>query len=539
MNRKVIECLILLFSFLFVFIILIHSNSMKYNDLIIDDVKWNKIVSTRQETDTSLIKKLNFNGYDLLLDNNKEWFYSIVENQDNQYNPLIKYETDDNVKIAILNKKISDELILDNDDIKLIAYNDKFYIIYTIKCTTLPIMNISYDNNAEFLEDTDTNVNMYLFDNRENSFQRVIKSDGKVHIRGRMSKLFEKKSFKLSLVTYSVGNHERNNNLSLLGMRQDDDWILDAMYSDQEKVRNAYSANLWTNCCSKNNMFNIDNGVEYHYIELFLNNNYWGIYTLGFPVDEKILKLKNSNSEHNDDEYVFKKFEGGYSEVEILTNDTKEMGGYRLVSKNLNSEAGWTKLKEYYKMMQSSNNIEELYQISDINNVIDVYLFLQYIYAVDNFSENSINNMYITFKNMNNNSIALYTPWDLDLSFGNIYSEYEKNYVMMYKVPYNTYRPSNMFPIYFIQQLGDNNINKLIRERYNELRKTYWSVENINKMIDEYEDYIYNSGAFLRDKDKWPDGSHNNEKVKLGDFRKYALNRLEFMDNYIYSLHIN
>ena len=82
-----------------------------------------------------------------------------------------------------------------------------------------------------------------------------------------------KKGYAVSLTQESVGGHLRDNDISLLGMRQDDDWVLYAAYNDQEKIRNVFSCNLWKDFCSTDNERGIDTGVEYRYLELFMNGD--------------------------------------------------------------------------------------------------------------------------------------------------------------------------------------------------------------------------------------------------------------------------
>ena len=174
---------------------------------------------------------------------------------------------------------------------RLAAYNDSFYHEYALVCTTLPLMNIESDTQVG---DEDVPVHMTLFDNRKGAAQRLTQSDGDMHIRGGSTRTYPKKGYKLSLTKESLGNNVRLNKVSLLGMRQDDDWILYAAYNDPEKIRNVFSSVLWKNTCAMDNAFGIDNGMEYRYVELFLNGEYWGLYALGYPIDDLQLSIDTS-----------------------------------------------------------------------------------------------------------------------------------------------------------------------------------------------------------------------------------------------------
>ena len=69
---------------------------------------------------------------------------------------------------------------------------------------------------------------------------------------------------------------------------------------------------------------------------------------------------------------------------------------------------------------------------------------------------------------------------------------------------------------------------------YDELRKTYWSVDYLCDLLDNYEINIFDSGAYIRDKNRWPDGSYvDDNSVKLSNFKLYVKERLKHMDLYI------
>lgn len=523
-KRSIIGIVIGIISIVVLAMLYFADRSIAFNNACVNEEKWNNIIASREETDEELLTNIKFNDYDLLYDKKEnKWYYSIIENARNGYNPYVKIEADKNVKIAFKDK-ITSDLIEHNQNIEFVAYTDKEYHKYLLVCTTLPIINIDYDENTEITKYESIPMNFYLFDNREKSTQRVISSAGTIHSRGHSTLDYPKVGYKISLKNESMGNNERDNNISLLGMRQDDDWYLYAGYNDQEKVRNVFSTNLWYNSCARNNSYGITNGVEYKYVELFLNNNYWGLYALCFPVDDKQLSTSN-------DEYIFKKVRWNYLE-EYSDEKLLQLDGFELKTETRNEADAWNKLRQAYKTMITSNNIYELYKVSDINNSIDTYLFLNLVQGLDNTKIMELNNIYLTIKN---NQI-LYTTWDLDITWGNSWREKAKNYTDSYKLSpkENNVMESNV--ITCLNKLGDTKINQLIKERYNELRQNEWSDANIIDVLKKYENDIYNSGAFLREEQRWPDGTYSDYAVKLSNFKQYCLDRLKYMDEFVEKL---
>ena len=529
MKIKNISIILLVLTLMLFFLLVCFNDSKRLSDLNVTNEEWNDIIKERKETKKDLLIYIKFNDYKLFFDKTKNsWFYSIIDSSKSKYNPYIKYGSYKNAKIAFKNIEINDDLIGNNKSLEFIVYNDNEYRIYTIICTLLPLMNINYDFDNDITNNA-ANMKMELFDNRKNASQRTIKSSGKIKTRGSTAKLYPKKSYNISLDQISLGNNKRDNNISLLGMRKDDDWILYAAYNDQEKVGNIFASNLWFESCADDNKFNIKNGMEYKYIELFINNEYWGIYALGFPIDSKQLRIDK-------DEYIFKKIGWDSSEVNDL-NTTITMSGYEMKGHSKNQNDGWKILKNYYITLRNSKNVNELYNVSDIDNVIDYYLFNNFIQGYDNPNGMSLKNVFISFKKYKNNYVALYTPWDMDFTFGNLWIDSPNaNLTKKYSIDPTENVIFQLNSIYYLQQLNDKNIDKLIKEKYKKLRSDGWSEMKIDMIIDKLENDIYNSGAFLRDKSRWPNGNYNNAEERLGRFKEYIHERLRYLDKYVEEL---
>lgn len=535
MNKEKLGILVALVSTIILFCLLFSAPN--YNDKIIDDTKWNQIIKNREATTDNLINTISFNDYNLFFDTTTQsWYYSLIEGNKSSYNPSIKIKGNtQKIQIAFLNEKITDEIIKNNRAISFMVYSDTHYRVYSLNCTTLPLMNITYNASSSITKDKDTKMNFTLFDNRNGVANRVVTSDGKIHVRGNSTSFFPKKGYRLSLTKESIGNNTRKNHISLLGMRQDDDWILYAAYNDQEKIRNVFATNLWMYSCAENNLWKIRNGMEYRYIELFLNNEYWGLYALGFPIDEKQLQL---NKEYVTDiytEYQFKKAGWNFVE-EWITNDELTAPGFELQSELVDETPAWELLKKYYKIIYKKGDKIALYELSDIQNAINVMLFYNLIQGVDNINTYDINmaNTFLSFKKYDNRYVSIFTPWDMDFSFGNTWEYGAKNATVEYgnDVSQNIVMLGNVATI--LSMIDDTEMNEMIQKRYTELRNEYWSNENINRLLNQYENTIYNSGAFMRDSQKWPESNHNDFNEKLNHFREYVLKRLEYMDMTIY-----
>ena len=72
-----------------------------------------------------------------------------------------------------------------------------------------------------------------------------------------------------------------------------------------------------------------------------------------------------------------------------------------------------------------------------------------------------------------------------------------------------------------------------IKSRYAELRRTVWSEESLDRMIDAYESQIFGSGAYRRDLGRWPDSTSEDPALKLSVFSDYVHRRLLALDKFV------
>ncbi|MBO5146868.1 MAG: CotH kinase family protein [Lachnospiraceae bacterium] len=499
----------------------------RLSEMSIDDKQLQEIISNRNLSDENMIDRLLFDEQKLLFDEEANTFYySLVEGSSSAYNPYVKkYSTCKDISLAVLNAQITPADVKADKTYQLIAYNVSSYRIYNLKCTTLPLMNIECGGE---IGDDDAAMHMTLFDNRKGAAQRFTESDGDIHIRGGSTRTYPKKGYKLSLTKTSLADHVRLNKVSLLGMRQDDDWILYAAYNDQEKIRNVFSSKLWKDTCAQDNSLGIDNGMEYQYIELFLNNQYWGLYALGYPIDELQLGIDMTRNEH-----LYKKISWD-SETQILSQPEVAVVGYDTKE---SEDDEWAPLKKYYAALSAEwKNSEAMYSGIDLDNAIDMYLFINLIQGLDHaggLNSLSIKNMFLSVHNKEGKDIMLYTPWDMDVTWGNQWTgDAETNLIKPYGISSSQNIVMGLGNLPALILNGDDDIWDLILTKYKTLRDTLWSEEAVNKILDEYEEDIYLSGAYLRDMSRWPDGSYWDADKGLENFRTYVSGRLHELDDY-------
>lgn len=257
MNRMKIIIPVIIFTAIIIILIILLNPSHEYNKLIVSESKWNSIIESRTENNKLALEDIKFNDYKLIIDEkNNTLYYSLVNDSQNKYNPNVSYRLNNkNVKLAILSEEITDEKVKNNYQFKVMIYDEKEYHIYNLKCTDLPILNINYDKNEE-VKQKNIPMEMYLFDNLSNLSNRITISSGNLKVNE------DKYTFSLHMLT--PGKNKRDNNLSILNMKPNSEYILTKL----------------DNLQLQEDTNNIEN--KQHRVELFLNNEYKGVYSLGY-----------------------------------------------------------------------------------------------------------------------------------------------------------------------------------------------------------------------------------------------------------------
>ena len=245
MNRKKILIPIIILTIFIIILIIVLKPSTRYNKISINENKWNSIISSRTENTNLVLKDIEFNDYNLIIDEkNSTLYYSIISDSKTKYNPDVSFNASDNsAKLAILSDEITDTKVQNNYEFKIMIYNESVYHIYNLICTNLPILNISYNTNVKSKQ-KGIQAEIYLFDNMTRIPNRVTISRAKL-------KLTEN-NYIFSLNMTTPGKNIRENKRSIFNMDPHSEYILNSTSNDNKGQKG----------------------------ELFINNEYVGVYSL-------------------------------------------------------------------------------------------------------------------------------------------------------------------------------------------------------------------------------------------------------------------
>ena len=272
---KLIIFILFIIIFLIIFFFGMFGTSISY--LSSKDIKQDR------KLNESLINSLKINNIDTIYDkNNKIHYYTLPDEYENKIH-VLKLELKDNFKYKLINETLNIIKVDYQKPINVIIYNDKYYYETKIQLTNLPMVNIESDYDIT-TNDSQTKVK-YINNGLK---QKMVYKNTLIKIRGASSSTLPKKSYK---ITFMDKNYENDKNVSISNFYYGDSLILDAIYRDPSKIRNVLSTEIWNEISNDYN--NID--IYSEFIELFINNEYKGLYVLTEPINRKRLKLNKSD----------------------------------------------------------------------------------------------------------------------------------------------------------------------------------------------------------------------------------------------------
>lgn len=353
------------------------------------------------------------------------------------------------------------------------------------------------------------------------------------NIRGNTSRTYEKKGYKLSLKKQNKNGEIVEDKKSLFGLRNDDEWLLNAMYSDSSKIRDKLSADIWAEIGAYQDEFpEAYFGTRMTYVEVFFNHEYWGLYVLMEPVDSKQLD-RTKEGEGGQEEYSYKSVTPQDVSTEELLNQEaygETLSGFELKgSHTVIDRTSWEPLLSYLELRDLSDDeafAAAASELTDREGALDIWIYLQAVLGIDNRGKN----MYYVAKNRGNRQVVYFAPWDMDITWGDALSEGTGDNV--WDVGLFTALYSERINWSFGDRLIELDVDgscDYVSERWKELRQGVLSDESLTEEIDGLIHQVRDSGALERDAERWPD-SNSGQDYEL--FVRMALYRMKILDYY-------
>lgn len=412
-----------------------------------------------------------------------------------------------------------------NDDLTLKAVNAlNRTTTYHLIITGMPIVMLTTNTD---IADDDVSAKFDLVnpDYQAEHSSLEISSDIQISIRGGVSRAFPKKNYKMHLVDQS-GN---DTDASLLGLRNDNSWILDAMYIDQARMRNRVCTDLWN---SFNNVPYINkeptalNGTRGYMTEMFLNGKYHGIYCLTEKLDRKQLQIKKQYGDMYKADFWTS--ESAFQGVSAYDNTSSTWGGWELAYPEIGDSPApdWSYLYNEINFIATSTDDDFTRQIAskvDINNMVDYYIFINILKATDNENKNT----FFSFYDSRSANYFFYSPWDLDGTIGRDPGGFTVSNEIIGTANNNLFQR--------LMNLNANNFKGLIKARWAQLKNNQLSKPAVAARIEVYRKLMTNTNAFNRERKVW-DNITQDLNTEAAYMDNWYSTQYDQFDSYVNSL---
>lgn len=369
-----------------------------------------------------------------------------------------------------------------------------------------------------------------------NSFAKVKWRGGSTNTADK-----HKRNYKIK----TLNEKGKKQEISLLGMREDNNWILDAGQIDLFRLRNRIATEIWNDFATKPYYASKEpkakSGVTGKVVEVILNNEYRGIYSLTEAMDRKELKLKKYDDKNQEfhgqlwkvsswDKATFWDIDKDYDN----TQETWHAFETKYPDIDDVNPTDYSPLYEAIDFVVNSNDEafkKEVGDYFDIPVLIDYQLFQETLKPVDNNGKN----MYWGIYDVAKSKKLTLAIWDLDASVGQ-YWQCSTPLHPDYVLPNTDLGVKDGFNLYHrLSSLNVDNYNEKVANRYHELRKTYFSEENLISRYQGYYDMLVKSGAASREECKWSKDSDIggyplNFKSEIEYIKNWIINRLNYLD---------
>lgn len=419
--------------------------------------------------------------------------------------------------------------------------------------SNLPILVFTTENNQEIPDEPKIKAHMGIIWNGEGQVNYLTDPfndyDGVVGIelRGSSSQaIFPKKG----MAVETQNPDGSNNNVSLLGLPAENDWVLNGPYSDKTLMRNAitYIMAGWI----------MDYAPRVRFCEVVINNNYRGVYILTEKIkrDANRVDISTLNPDENQGDdltggYIIKfdKFDGAFSD------------GFPSKYPPYGSTAGHSFYQYHYPKPDEISPAQKdyihdfIYELEDAlkspefadpedgyRKYFDVESLINFIFINEigrNVDGYRLSTYMYKDKDSKDPRLHLGPVWDFNLAFGNV------DYCIGpgtsgWAIDFNDYCPGDYWVIHFWWKRlwEDPAFLSEMRTQWFELRADQLSDERIFHLVDSLENMLQQPAA--RNFQRWPilgeyvwpnPYIHSTYQAETSFLRNWLTNRLAWLDD--------
>lgn len=433
------------------------------------------------------------------------------------------HKVDHNLKLALCNQDVEILNLLYQDNLESVELEGNLYSfsepvaqleigvayevsrngqIYNLYFTELPVVYVEIDQPLSNEE-------------RRPAQWKLVESSGEVltshigiNIRGGSSQMWPKKSMRVEFWMDQSG--EKNRNVSLLDLRNDDDWILLPMFNEPLRVRNAVSHQLWEDIHQPyygDIEPDAKSGARTSYVEVFINNTYRGVYLLTERIDRKQLKIAPYSDTLGIEGELYKAKDWGSGTVTFdfagfYSNNNRNWDGYQMKYPKEEMETEWEELfdlKRFVIQEDDSLFVQNVDSVFHLGNAVDYFIFVNLLFGLDNRGKNVFLAKYA------HNQPYFYVPWDLDGVWGNDWSGQEVGYS-------NSIISNGLFDRW-LDNCEETGFGDSLSSRWTALRSGLITAEAMVSRFEQNINFLSSNGVYQREATAWPDFAFSEEQL--------------------------
>lgn len=371
----------------------------------------------------------------------------------------------------------------------------------TVRFTFLPILIMNGDFGYDY---ANGELSLLMPDDKDSQTEM----NAKVKWRGQ--------------TTNVEGKHKRNYHIKFLdaegnkqdrkffGLRNDNSWLLDAAQVDFSRIRNRVAFELWEDFACQpyyaDKEPKVRTSARGKFVEVVLNGEYRGIYSLMENIDRSQLKLKKYDSDMTIHGQLWKGKAFRYTNFWSYGDydNTQEMWGSHETKYPELEDVSPTDYSVIYNATRfvcdatDEDFAMEVGDYFDIDVLVDYFVFEHALWAIDNCSGKNI--FWACYDKQVNKKLTI-VPWDLDATAGSYPDPNDPHSVLVSKDSVDTFFNYNiMYRLYFNPY---TDFKERVNARWKELRQTHFDTEALKSRYNAYFDMLRKAGALDRETERW------------------------------------
>lgn len=454
---------------------------------------------------------IEINGRNCIFDHeNMQLTFPLSADECDDFQAHIHFDDDANIYFnnqALKNNSVNQlgNIAYKTDYSIRIIFQDKSFD-YTLRFTNLPIVQIITPNQIH--DEPKTLARMVV--NDPTSHTETWYWIGIEH-RGRSAIKYDKKPFGIE----TLGSPNLNSPVyaSIFEMPSQTKWILDAMYIDASRVRNKSCFQIWE---AMHDNEDKSPSIQFEFVELFINEAHRGLYAFGENMTAEKLQLSSP------DALLYKAVDwddGGpeFKSAGNIANAGYYWDGWEQKYPDPDNYLNWDALSDLRELVIHADDetfSTQIFELADMQNLVDYFLFLQLTSAGDNTGKNTF------FYREQKSDPLKYLPWDLDTGFG---IDWEGNFTL------TIIRLSNGLYDRLLE-LNPNNFREMCKSRWTTLRQDTFSEEKLIEIFDNNFETITQSDILEKEECIWDIAL--NPQSEQAHIASWTSQRLQYLDEY-------